>query len=328
MRRYALAMILAMVVSTLSGTRSWADLLVGSIGSGNIYKLDPTTGTSTVFVPSGSGGLTTPFGMQYGPSGRLDVVDLAGQAVRQYNATSGAPAGNLVTLSSGLPFDLQFVPGNLLWVGSNSNQIIQYNATTGSPTGVMSAITSPTGMTLGPDGNLYVSSLGGNLVEKFNPTTGADLGAFIPAGRGGLSGTNDILFLSDGSVLVSSSGGAGSTDSVLHFDSAGNFLNIFASNLNDPLGLLQQGSNVFVANSGANQVLEYNLSGGLINTFTGITTPSFLLAPVPEPTSLVLLGLGARAWPRSRFAVRRGPEEPPKGASPILGFAGPRGYFI
>ena len=58
------------------------------------------------------------------------------------------------------------------------------------------------GMTFGPDGNLYVSSLGRARVLRFDGTTGAYLGQFVAPGSGGLSNASDVRFAADGTLYV------------------------------------------------------------------------------------------------------------------------------
>jgi len=51
----------------------------------------------------------------------------------------------------------------------------------------------PIGLAFGPDGNLYVGTRSGNII-RYNGTTGAFIDVFVPAGRGGLSGSAFLAF--------------------------------------------------------------------------------------------------------------------------------------
>ncbi|HEY7308917.1 MAG TPA: Calx-beta domain-containing protein [Gemmataceae bacterium] len=108
------------------------------------------------------------------------------------------------------------VAGNDLFVVSRgSNQIMRYDAITGAPkpsagqTGAVFAtgtgLSNPIGMTRGPDGNLYVGNWDGKNVTKFDGTTGAYLGVFVPAGSGDSGGRSGLAFGPDGNLYVISS---------------------------------------------------------------------------------------------------------------------------
>src|SRR5207244_2258556 len=85
-------------------------------------------------------------------------------------------------------------------------------------------LVAPYAMTIGPDGNLYVSSQGpggNNSVYRYDATTGSPLPApgktgaeFVSPGSGGLSSARDIAFGPDGSLDVVSE----ETSAVLRFD--------------------------------------------------------------------------------------------------------------
>src|SRR5260221_133959 len=86
--------------------------------------------------------------------------------------------------------------------------------------------------------NLYVASLNGSSVLKYNGTTGACINAFVPMNSGGLVNPNGLTFAPDGNLYVSSF----TTNSVLKYDGAtGAFITAFvpanSGGLNEPAGL-------------------------------------------------------------------------------------------
>jgi DNA-binding beta-propeller fold protein YncE len=145
-----------------------------------VVRYNGTTGAfMDNFVPPGSGGLSHPGGMVFGPDGSSD--------------------------------------GKLdLYVGNNfDHKILRYDGTTGAFKGIFAssgALNTVTGLAFGPDGNLYVANANftnsgtfpaGNIVRfegPGGPSPGALLGTFVSAGSGGLS-TPDagLLFGPDGS---------------------------------------------------------------------------------------------------------------------------------
>ena len=104
---------------------------------------------------------------------------------------------------------------------------MEYNATTGAFITAFASgggLMEPSGLVFGPDGNLYVSSLGGGQVLRYNGTTGTFMNVF--ASGGGLSSPRGLLFGSDGNLYVSS----GDTNNVLRYNgTTGAFMNVFAS---------------------------------------------------------------------------------------------------
>jgi hypothetical protein len=141
-------------------------------GQGRIARFDGITGAYlNDFVSADSGGLGHPINQVFGPSGRgpgkldLYVSDERTHGILRFDGTTGA-------------FVSAFVPGGSGGLGS------------------------PTGLMFGPDGNLYVADGGyfgsAPAVLRFQgpagPTPGAFMGAFVPAGSGGLLQPFAVLF--------------------------------------------------------------------------------------------------------------------------------------
>ena len=85
---------------------------------------------------------------------------------------------------------------------------------------------TPRGLAIGPDGNLYISSLNTDSVLRFDLQTGAFIDVFVPTGAGGLDDPGRVVFGPDGNLYVVSQ----ATGSVLRYDgSSGDFLDVFIS---------------------------------------------------------------------------------------------------
>ncbi|UBF27021.1 PEP-CTERM sorting domain-containing protein [Kovacikia minuta CCNUW1] len=227
----------------------------------------------------------------------------------------------------------------VLVANSESNNIIQFDETTNTflgdfTTPGIGGLRSPDDLTVGPDGNLYVSSGGSNSLSILDPDyptdsailkfslTGKYLG--VAAAGNGLSRPYGNAFGPDGNLYVSSF----RTNQILRYDGkTGEFLGVFASDnnngrgrengLNGPNGLLfgPDGS-LYVATEGtandaqgnlgfpyASQILRYTPEqvAGTVPT----TTPSvFVDVPTPLDESLgfvSLLGLALAPDQQSIF---------------------------
>jgi len=158
------------------------------------------------FVNAGSGGLSRPRTPLFGPDGNGDgaqdlyVASADGNEILRFDGTSGDFLDSFVTVNSG-------------------------------------GLLSPGDIVFGPDGNLYVSSLGnlpgtpappgGGSVLRYNGSTGA----FIDAVATGLSGPLGMVFGPDGSLYTAEQ----STDQVLR--TSGGVTSVFVSAGNGGLDL-------------------------------------------------------------------------------------------
>jgi outer membrane protein assembly factor BamB len=128
-----------------------------------------------------------------------------------------------------------------------------------------------TGMAFGPDGNLYVGSLNGNDVLRYNATTGAFMGAFVASGSGGLTtpALDGLVFRPDGKLYVASRDNA----AVLRYDATtGAFLDAFipanSGGLSSIKGMVfGPDGNLYISSAGTNQVLRYD---GTTGAFLGV----------------------------------------------------------
>jgi sugar lactone lactonase YvrE len=234
----------------------------------------------------------------------------------------------LVSLFTSLGLVASKAHAALLIGNTQGSNIVIFDESTGTFQGNLVApglggLSSPDALTIGPDGNLYVSSGGNSGLNLFDPAypqnsailryslTGAFLG--VAASGGGLIRPYGNAFAPDGSLFVSSF----RTNQILRYDViTGAFLGVFASDnnsglgsvngLNGPNGLLfgPDGS-LYVTTQGsantasgglafpyASQVLRYSPEqvAGLAST----ETPSIFIdqpTTLPESSFISLLGL-------------------------------------
>ena len=141
-----------------------------------------------------------------------------GDYVNQYEGVDGVFAGTFAASSDGIlgHANLVLIPnGNYLVSGVDSGNILEYQ-----PDGTLvgefvpgssSHLSSPGGMALGADGNLYVADYGAGKIVRFDGNTGAYIDDFVASG---LSNPLGIEFGPDGNLYVANRGSAG----VLRYD--------------------------------------------------------------------------------------------------------------
>ena len=208
-----------------------------------------------------------------------------GQVLR-FNGQTGASLGVFANVSESAE-GIVYRPGGNVYVASEGvgiGAIDEFNPLTGAlvrrfvnPFADPIAYTLPRNFTFGPDGNLYAGTtrFSGNSITgvlRYNGATGAQTGAFVPDGSGGLVGAFDVKFGPDGNLYVSEGGGA--DRSVRKYNGvSGAFLATIvpggSGGLNGPTGLVfRPNGDLLVASVGSDSVLRYNgISGAFIDAF-------------------------------------------------------------
>jgi hypothetical protein len=273
--------------------------------SANVLRYDGTTGAFRGIFADG-GEVTSPRGILFGPDGNLYVANGKGPGtVLRFNGKTGAFLDNFVPTGSGgltHPSFMVFGPdgqndGRLdLYVNAaDDNTVLRYDGTTGAFKGVFvpggtGGLTFPLGLVFGPDGDLYVASsnigagspdfLPGSILRfegPAGPNPGVLLGAFVPAGRGGLTSPIALLFGPDAN-------GDGIQD--LYVSSC-----VLKSN--------------FQAQPGTSAVLRFDgVTGAFLGTFVapdsgGLRFPSAMTFTETDPTTLNYNGTGEASAARA-----------------------------
>jgi hypothetical protein len=197
------------------------------------------------FVAAGSGGLSRPTGLVFGPDGNHDgaqdlyVADKDLNAVLRYDGITGAFLDTFVASGSGGlngPQDVAFGPDGNLYVSSNiGDQILRYDGSTGAFLDVIDSGVAGAGLTFGPDGSLYFASHDSNEVLRYN---GSGVSVFVSAGSGGLSGPGGVEFGPDGNLYV----GSNNTGQILRYNGGtGACIGVFTNQVSGQGGLLRLG---------------------------------------------------------------------------------------
>lgn len=239
------------------------------------------------FVSAGSGGLSTPSLMTFGPDGHLYVG--TGIGVFRFHGETGAPLpaeGNQGALfitdgNNGLHVakSIVFGPDENMYVLGDG--VLRFNPVDGSfvdefiPASQFSYAVS---MTIGPDGMLYVLNQNGSSphqVKRFNALTGEFIDIFVGDNAatpntdetGGLSSAQDAIFGPDGDLYIVNDSRDPATAGVLRYNgSTGAFLERFAI-VPDPhiprsLSFSADGASLLVTDRFSNAVMRFNATTG------------------------------------------------------------------
>jgi hypothetical protein len=271
------------------------ELLVASNQNNKILRYSSSVGNTYLGEFASGGALNGPSDIAFSPTNDVYVpnfgtTDFGGGSTVARFQSNGTPLTDFATGLSN-PTGVVFGPSNNVFVanfafGPTGNGVFRYTSA-----GVLNPnpqatpflndpqLAGPSGLTLGPDGQIYVASLINGLtgypILRFNPDTGA--GQIVAQG-GSLNFPAGILFLPNGDMLVSNSGDA----NIIRYPSNG------AGGFGAP--------SIFNSDAGGNGGL---IQGSQMLYVTGIV--------VPEPATWLLAGfglMGAALWRRVRSAVR------------------------
>jgi sugar lactone lactonase YvrE len=168
--------------------------------------------------------------------------------MRKHTVFLAAAIASLATIATASP--------TLLVTGTT--QVFHVDAG-GIATQFVSGLTNARGITMGPDGNIYVADYGAGDVKKYDGSSGASLGTFVS----GLSNPYDVQF-KDGTAYVSE-WGAGD---VKTFDSAGTATGTFVSGLNHASDFVwDDAGNFYISSSGNHTVEKFDSAGNSLGTY-------------------------------------------------------------
>lgn len=286
-------------------------------GGGTLHLASQSTNSviqyDTNGVPTGTvaRGLSTPAdaGMAFGPGGNLVVASRLNNDLVEYDGQGGALVRSFFDAcptSLAIPFDVTVGADGHVYVSCPaSSGVHRFDGVTGFPLGFFvsggsGGLVTPRGLVFGPNGNLFVASFSGEVLE-YDGTTGAFIGVFIDAtGNGGGAMDPYGLVFHGGSFFVASF----FPDEVKEFDATtGAFVQTFvtsdAGGLSGPTNLVfGPDGDLYVTSYDDNAVRRYDgTNGSFVELFVasgsgGLSGP-FDLEFVPEPTATTALASGA-----------------------------------
>jgi sugar lactone lactonase YvrE len=255
-----------------------------SINNVTVAETDSAIRFIDDFVSAGSGGLSNPHDIAFGPDGYLYVASQFSNQVLRYDSHTGAFVDPVVTNGlSGIalddPWPLIFGPDNKLYVaGRESGNVVRFDPATGTIDEFISSgsgLWQPKGLTFGPDGNLYVSNadvgttdsstLQDQVVRYQGPsgqTPGQFIDVFIARGDHGLDNPNGLVFQGNYLYVANTRG-----DSIFRYDSGtGVFQDVFvpqySGGLDVPSSIAFRSGYLYVTSQGTAQVLRYDANTG------------------------------------------------------------------
>ena len=184
-----------------------------TLGAGEIIRFSPAGEQLGGF---GDSNLTMPAAMTLGPDGNFYVLSampasdgFRGQVLRF--SSNGKQAGVFVAAQNGTGrqfVDLAFRGEDHLLVVDFEKGVLRFDARSGQFLGVFiptgDELVTPSGIAVGPDGNLYVSSREANVVLRFDGSTGQYMDTFVSPGTRALNGPMGLTFGNDGNLYVAS----------------------------------------------------------------------------------------------------------------------------
>lgn len=287
-------------------------LLVAAYDSDSIARHDAASGAWLAnFAAAGQDGV---LGLALGPDGALYVASELTDSIERFDAATGAHLGAFVfddpataqDETGGLdePSAIVFGPDDRAFVASFAlDAIFEYDGRTGAFVRVLvtpnlGQLNGPdAGMTVGPDGHLYVPSFWTNQVKRYSLADGSYLGNFPLAAGSGLFRPRTVAFGPNGWIYVTSEG----NDRVLVFDAtSGAFVKALViddpltpanetGGLDAPTGLaFGPDGKLYVASGNTDSVLRYDAtSGAFVDVFVapGVSDFPTYLAFRPDAAS-------------------------------------------
>lgn len=245
------------------------------VAGGNYANVMQVNGTTGAVIGEFAGGLGRTADLAFGPNNSLYVTS------NNYNNVSIVPLGGGTTSYLGImsPTGIVFDSSSNMYVSSqNDNRIWKFTYDSGTASysagfawsQVSELMSAPEGLTIGPNGNIFVASRALHRVLEFSSIDGSYIREAVP--------------YAGGTMLPDVPG----EDLLWH-----------------PTDMLfRDNGNILVSYMGNGVIYEFNgTTGTRVGTFaSGIDRPAMMtIKPIPEPATICLMGLGLVAALKRRM---------------------------
>jgi sugar lactone lactonase YvrE len=263
----------------------------GSSGSADIYQITP----GGVQTPVATG-MNYPDAIAFDSQGNLFVANTALNNGQQGNITEVKAGGGTTVFASGLdPEGLAFNKAGDLFECEYRTGVINEFTPLGVETPFATGLANPIAMAFDNFGNLFVGAgygAGGGYIEEITP------GGVASTFASGLTFPQGIAFNSIGDMFVSEN-----STGIIYEYTAGGARSTFATLSQTDLNGIAFNStgDLFVSGGHSDSIIEITPDGTPSTFVSGLSfTPQNLAfqglaLPVPEPSTLALLGMGASA---------------------------------
>lgn len=317
---------LASAVLFWSAAPAVADIIAVESGVPDVLRFTPA-GVRTTFATAN---LDSPIGINVDAANNVYVVNNGASSTSTFHdsvakfSPTGTPQGFFVTPATppgntlNAPIDIAFDRTGNAYVTNTANYVAQYNSAGAFQLSFGLANTNlPTGVGLNPTNSLlYIVNSGttgtnANSILIYNPANiAANPTIITPTGAGALDNGQQVAFDQTGNVFIASNGSTTGVSRIQEFSSSGAYIQTVATvpagnaegvaydpTLNTLFVSYLGGGPTPTATSGF--IEKYTIAGATSvdagPLATGLNMPGYLVfqpVPVPEPGSVVLMGLG------------------------------------